>query len=471
MFLLVATAFQACKQKASDAGAEEIQVITEPLDYVPDGIAAFLEADLHALNTKADLPSLLRNETFKALLPDEQNSLEQALALFSGAGLDDSRPVLMYRSGLDSLWYMSAGLGHKDSLAAHLLNMGMGPVTSLDKLSYSQGKDLTVAWDDHVVRAVEGNPDPGSLSALLFQAPEQPLSEESLLHRFRSREGDLRFWTSSKQMNVPLPVIGDLSRGHSGAGTGIRLINEKGRMALEMDIEGLDPAQQVAMDNWFASAPASNNWNRLPSGTPAWMSVVLPDNASELSWMNDNLLGAMSESGTEVMLAFHQIKLPDFYPRISLIMKRRAGKDIAILESALKREKIYKSPGVLDIMGIKARYTHNRDWMTASSTDDPATLLSPPSSALQPPAELRDAFSSSPLRAYVGARELAAVLPLPMAITELKSLVIYALQDGEGCTTVRLEIRTSDLEKYGLNTTADVLFQIIPAVQMMTSFL
>jgi hypothetical protein len=154
-----------------------------------------------------------------------------------------------------------------------------------------------------------------------------------------------------------------------------------------------------------------------------------------------------------------------------LLLARRPGVENAVLENALRQEALYKGSGRLEIMGLQARYGMNKTWVTASTTDEPASLFVAANPGLQLPEEYASLFAASPVRAYVESSSLASVLPLPMIVTEVKDLALYAERLSGDQMALHLQIRTADPEAYGLNTTAQMLLELIPAVQMMTSFL
>jgi len=242
-------------------------------------------------------------------------------------------------------------------------------------------------------------------------------------------------------------------------------------MGFHVDVVGMSSEQQGRMDRWFAAAQGSKGWQRLPAGTPAWMSMALPADPADLGWMDEGLFRALCASGSEAVLAFHKVKLPQFYPQVSMLLASRPGVENAVLENALRKEELYKGSGRLEIMGLQARYGMNKEWITAITTDEPASLFTPAIPGVQLPEEYSALFASSPVRAYVESSSLASVLPLPMIVTEVKDLALYAERLSGDQMALHLQIRTADPEAYGLNTTAQMLLELIPAVQMMTSFL
>ncbi len=446
-------------------------MITDPLAYVPASVSVFMQADLEALASKSDLPAILDHETFQAMMPDSAGYLRASLDLLMQGGLDRSRPALVFQQNGEKTWRMVAGLGMADSLSAQLIRLGMPPAQKGEGFSYSIGKGMTVAWNTAIVSAVQKEIAPTEIEATLFALPDSSASANPGLLAFREKEGDLHIWADAGKLKVPLPWLGGLLENSPGMHTGMRMVNEKGQMAMHVDVDGMSPEQQGRMDRWFAAAGGKKSWERLPSGTPAWMSIALPEDPADLNWMDEGLFTALSATGTEAILAFHQIKLPQFYPRVSLLIPRRAGSGTAELEAALRQEEVYKGPGRLSIMGLQARYGMNQDWITASTTDEPSSLFGAPATPLSIPAEYVEFFLKSPIRLYVNPATLATVLPLPMITTELKDLALYAERLQGGSMAIHLVVRTTNPELYGLNTTAAVLLEVIPAVQMMNSFL
>ncbi len=462
-----------CRKKPAEP---EVAQITDPLAYVPAQTSAYMQADLEALTSKTDLRAILNHETFQALMPDSAGYLKGALNLLLQGGLDRSRPAVFFQEKLsgqgDPLpWRMVAGLGNGDSLDAQLQRLGMPAAIKVESMHYTVGNGMTIAWDASVVAVMQSELAPESIAGRLFAVPDSAASTDAVLQAFLQKPGDMRLWVDAGSWDFPLPWLGGLLENSPGMRSGIRLVNEKGQMGFHVDVVGMSTEQQGRMDRWFAAAPGSKGWQRLPAGTPAWMSMALPADPADLGWMDEGLFRAFCASGTEAVLAFHKVKLPQFYPQVSLLLARRPGAESTVLENALRKEDLYKGSGRLEIMGLQARYGMNKEWITASTTDEPSSLFNSASPGISLPEEYAALFAASPIRAYVESSSLASVLPLPMIVTEVKDMALYAERLSGDQMAIHLQVRTADPEAYGLNTTAQMLMELIPAVQMMTSFL
>jgi hypothetical protein len=465
---LLLSLMPACRPAQEEAEAPP--PITDPLAYLPADCSWMMQADLGPLRERADLEALFRHETLEALLGSGETGAwyESAELLFNN-GFDTQRPLLLYQIGASPV-RLAAGLGTEDSLRAGLLRMGMPEPANSGALRYCSGGGMTVAWNDHIVLTVSRELQAGELPDSLFAVPDSALSARADLPVFLAREGDLHVYGDPARLNFSLPWFSGLMKGDAQARLGLRLVNQTGTASLHMEWMGLSEESALRMDRWFeAAASTSRSWERLPAGTPAWMNVALPSDPADLAWMEEGLFAALSASGTEATLAFHQIKLPQFYPRVSLLMPRRKGVELRALESGLRKQGLSRTPGQLQIMGLRGRYTANPNWVVASSTDDPATLLKPPAAALSLPESYREALLSSPVRLYAQSEPLSQVLPLPTVVRELKDLVLYATRSDSGEVALNLIIRTSNPEAYGLPTAARVILDIIPAVQMLSS--
>ena len=458
---------QACRPKAEAM----VEVNSDPMAYVPADVSMFMEANLQAMTDKTDMRAILRHETFQTVFADSAGYLKGAMDLLLQSGLDKSRPVIMYQQGEDKSWRFVAGVERPDSLAAQLVRLDMPPATKADGFWYTSANGSTIAWNQSIVCAAQGEFSAADIPTQLLAVAGESATANANLMAFRDKPGDMHLWADAGKLSIPLPWLAGLLENTPGMHTGIRLINEKGRMAMQVDVDGMSPEQQGRMDRWFAAANGSKGWERLPAGTPAWMSMALPADPTDLGWTGEEFFTALCGSGTEAVLAFHQIKLPQFYPRISLIVPRRAGSDTKALEAAMKASGVYNGPGQMSIMGMKARYGTNNEYITASTTDDPASLFKAPAQPMILPDAYAAAFTASPIRAYVDAAGIASVLPLPMVVSDLKDLAIYAERLSGPNMALHLEIRTSNPEVYGLGTAINVILELIPAVQMMNSFI
>jgi hypothetical protein len=465
---LLLTLFPACKREQAEE--EAVAPITDPMAYLPADCAWMLQADMEALRERADLEALLRHETLEALLSSgEGNAWRDPAELLFNNGLDAQRPLLLYGvEGTDGR--LAAGLGIEDSLRAGLLRMGMPEPSRSGALRYCSGQGMTVAWNDYVVLATGRELGSAELPDSLFLVPDSALGGSRVLEAFLAREGDLHVYGQPEKLNFSLPWFGAMMADDPQVRLGFRLVNQQGLAALHM--EWMEPGEESAgrLDRWFeAAAASSKSWERLPAGTPAWMNVALPSDPADLAWMEEGLFAALSSSGSEVTLAFHQIKLPQFYPRVSLLMPRRKGADLRGLESGLRKQGLSRAAGQVQILGLRGRYTSDANWVVASSTDDPAALLRPPVAPLSLPDSYRDALLASPVRLYAESALLSEVLPLPKVVRELRDLVLYASRSESGDLVMSLLIRTSDAQAYGLPTATRVVLDIIPAVQMLSS--
>lgn len=455
-----------CKEKVA-----ETPVNPDPLAYVPVNCRIVAEADLKALAEKTDWQAILDHETFQTLFQDREGYLQTVLHLLMQDGLDRERPAFLFQHGSpDSTWQAIAGTGSVDSLAAQLQRLDMPAAKKAGDLWYTIGNGNTIVWNSSLMTVVPRELTEAELPALLVPVAESAAGNAAF-SAFREKPADLAFWADAGSIKLPLPWLAGLLENSPGMHTGIRLQNDRGEAALHIDVEGMSADQTARMDRWFASASGSRGWEQLPAGTPAWISIALPENPEDMGWSGQPLFESLSTVGTEAVLGFHQIKLPQFYPRVSMVIPRRPGVDAGALQNALRQAGLSEGPNRLNIMGLKAQYAIGSAFITASTTDPPASLAARPSDPLRFPADLDQSFQNSPIRAYVDVAALIAVLPLPMITNELRDLSLYAEKSGSDAMAIHLRIRTANTEVYGLDTALKVLMELIPAVQMMNSFI